>query len=1034
MTIKAPALPSASLGALTALLCLLTACQEGAISGDAGGGDSGSTQDSGPTPDGGFDAGPSDGGNALTVTGVLNNGIEGQVYLATLGAEGGTPPYAWSLGSGALPLGLSLSASGAINGTPTAQGWWTFSAAVHDSATQPASASGTFTLSVLETLSVATTWLPVGPQGAPYEGTLVARGGREPYTWSIASGALPAGTSLSPGGVISGTPGAAGPFALSFSVSDGSTPAQTATQSVTLTITASGGASYYVAPPPTGSDANPGTSAAPWATIAHAQSAVRGLGAKTAPLTVWLASGTYYNPAGLTFSAADNGGSSAATVTWAAAPGATPVINGGVLLPASWSHAGDLWQMPVPASVTQPFETLYYNGQRRLRPRLGDADAGTLGTYQRVADVVTSATPNASCPAVGGEVTDAGYVCFDRLVFDPDAGISASWKNLNPPPGNPCGAAANGSAPAGDVELDYFEAWTMERLRVSCIDPAKNIVYVTSIFGTNRLANFFGPVKGHRFVVENVQDLLTVPGQWFLDRSTTPWTLDYLAASGENPNLDSVVVPQAQPLLTATDLQWVNFTGLTFEVDNYVPGASGFVDDENGENTLPAAVTCVGCQNVVFDGVTVRHTSASGLQLGTDSSATPVATADVVVKNSAFVDLGAAGIHVGRHPMGSDKDADLPKRLTVQNNVVQGFSRAYADGEGIASGAMQDVLILHNDISDGYHGGISVCGFGCPSAQRGTSNVLSLFNHIWNVFQGITSDGGALYYNTGNAKTAGLGNVMRHNLVHDVIDSSIIEGPGSAYGKVTGTGYGGHGLYLDAQTAGASVESNVVYRVNGAGFNLSSGPGAGLPSDTVRNNVFANATLGVLNMPAPWPEGCPDGGAAPPQPLLGLVSNVFYFDRNETDVPAFHVQQACAYSCGLPYGQYENWQANDYWRTDGAFATDATAFASYSAPPTDVAKCFPNHALPVSFAQWQGASSGSPVPLTEDLGSVVADPRFADAGALDFTLAASPVPGFDPTGTNLTLQSAGRSNPVLQPAAVPASYPTYAYPDPATAF
>jgi hypothetical protein len=64
----------------------------------------------------------------------------------------------------------------------------------------------------------------------------------------------------------------------------------------------------------------------------------------------------------------------------------------------------------------------------------------------------------------------------------------------------------------------------------------------------------------------------------------------------------------------------------------------------------------------------------------------------------------------------------------------------------------------------------------------------------------------------------------------------------------------------------------------------------------------------------------------------------------------------------------------------------------------------------------------------------VADPHFADAGSLDFSLAVSPVPGFDLRGTNLTLQMAGRSHPVIQPATVPASYPTYAYPDPATAF
>jgi curli biogenesis system outer membrane secretion channel CsgG len=54
-------------------------------------------------------------------TATLPGGQVGIAYSATLNATGGTAPYAWSLTSGALPAGLSLSAStGAINGMPAA--------------------------------------------------------------------------------------------------------------------------------------------------------------------------------------------------------------------------------------------------------------------------------------------------------------------------------------------------------------------------------------------------------------------------------------------------------------------------------------------------------------------------------------------------------------------------------------------------------------------------------------------------------------------------------------------------------------------------------------------------------------------------------------------------------------------------------------------------------------------------------------------------------------------------------------------------
>src|SRR5438552_1165340 len=71
----------------------------------------------------------------------LPGGTAGSAYSATLSASGGTSPYSWSVSSGTLPTGLSLSSSGTLSGTPTVAGAFPFTVAVKDAASGSASAN-----------------------------------------------------------------------------------------------------------------------------------------------------------------------------------------------------------------------------------------------------------------------------------------------------------------------------------------------------------------------------------------------------------------------------------------------------------------------------------------------------------------------------------------------------------------------------------------------------------------------------------------------------------------------------------------------------------------------------------------------------------------------------------------------------------------------------------------------------------------------------------------------------------------------------
>ena len=84
----------------------------------------------------------------------LPDGTVGVAYQATLSASGGTGTYTWSVASGSLPPGLTLSGGGTISGTPTTTGTFAFIVSVSDPVTQPLS------ITILPASAVATAKAP----------------------------------------------------------------------------------------------------------------------------------------------------------------------------------------------------------------------------------------------------------------------------------------------------------------------------------------------------------------------------------------------------------------------------------------------------------------------------------------------------------------------------------------------------------------------------------------------------------------------------------------------------------------------------------------------------------------------------------------------------------------------------------------------------------------------------------------------------------------------------------------------------------
>jgi len=176
----------------------------------------------------------------LTVIGgVPPAGTVGTAYTTSLTAIGGTTPYTWSIVSGALPAGLSLSpTTGIISGTPTTVGISIFTAQAQDATGTRATAVFSIPVNAAATpLTISVSTLPGGTVGVPYNATIPVTGGTAPYACSELSGTLPAGLTLT-GCVVSGTPTAAGTSTFQAKATDSSSPVQTANSPETITIVA----------------------------------------------------------------------------------------------------------------------------------------------------------------------------------------------------------------------------------------------------------------------------------------------------------------------------------------------------------------------------------------------------------------------------------------------------------------------------------------------------------------------------------------------------------------------------------------------------------------------------------------------------------------------------------------------------------------------------------------------------------------------------------------------------------------------------
>jgi hypothetical protein len=156
---------------------------------------------------------------------------------ATVNNDQNTAGVTWSVSGG----GTIAGSTAAATYTAPAESSSALTVTVTATSVADPSKTGTAKITIPAAPAMTTNSLASGAVGVAYSATLAANGGIGPYSWSVASGTLPAGLTLGADGAISGTPlaAAAGSSPITFQVTDSGKPNSLKTTStLAMSITA----------------------------------------------------------------------------------------------------------------------------------------------------------------------------------------------------------------------------------------------------------------------------------------------------------------------------------------------------------------------------------------------------------------------------------------------------------------------------------------------------------------------------------------------------------------------------------------------------------------------------------------------------------------------------------------------------------------------------------------------------------------------------------------------------------------------------
>jgi hypothetical protein len=333
-----------------------------------------------------------------------------------------------------------------------------------------------------------------------------------------------------------------------------------------------------------------------------------------------------------------------------------------------------------------------------------------------------------------------------------------------------------------NAEITIYHEWDESLVGLAAMDADSKTLTFASPSGHPPGA--FGVSK---YVIRNVREGLTQPGQWYLDR--TAGKLVYWPLPGEDMAQAQVIAPTIESIIRIQGTEKsrarnITIRSLTLSVTTTPLEAGGF-----GAGKFDGAVSVTFAENCRLLGLEITNVGGQGIKASGNG---------LSIERCHVHHAGACGIRC----RGTE--------AVVTDNHIHDVGLTYPSAIALQGGG-KDCQISHNEIHDCTYTAIN-CG--------GERNRIE-HNLIYRAMQEL-HDGGGIYC------FAGKDLVLRGNFIRDIIDTG---------------GYGASAYYLDERSESCLVEGNLSVGIVRPSHNHMAN------HNTIRNNVFVTGQEARLTFP-----------------------------------------------------------------------------------------------------------------------------------------------------------------------------------------